>query len=161
RFLKWTEAFFTEEDPTSGYLADGRLLSRIRSYKLARAFDNVLYTYTFMDPVAIAECLAFNQTIGFAGKDPLTSDMLHYIAFYREPRDLYIGTKDAGNVAVFRSFPSIAYNHASAQLSAILVEQALIQSKIPFNLIFDEQIRDLSRYRVVVLPDSECLTDQQ
>ena len=161
RFLKWTEAYFTEEENPTSYLPDGRLLSRVRSYKLARAFNNVVFTYTFTDPVAIAECLTFNQTIGFAGTDPLTSSMRQYIAFYRKYRDLYVGAKDAGNIAVLRSYPSITYNNAAAQLSAILVEQALLQSRVPFDLIFDEHLKDLSRYRVVILPNSECLSDQQ
>jgi hypothetical protein len=133
----------------------------VRSYKLARAFDNVLFTYTFSDPMAIAECLTFNQTIGFAGTDPLTPAMRQYVAFYRKYRDLFVGANDAGNVAVLRSYPSITYNNAGAQLSAILVEQALLGARIPFDLIFDEHLKDLSRYRVVILPNSECLSDQQ
>ena len=161
RILKWTEVFWTEEENLPAYLPDGRLISKIRSYKLARAFKNILLTYISGDPVAMAECLAFNQTIGYAGNDPLTSDMRRYIAFYRKHRDLFTGTEDAAAVAVLRSYPSITYNHARAQLSAILVEQALIQARIPFVLIFDEHLADLSRHKVLVLPDSECLSDQQ
>ncbi|MGD0580118.1 MAG: hypothetical protein ABSC08_14450, partial [Bryobacteraceae bacterium] len=86
RILKWTEAFWTEEDPQPSYTADGRLLSRIRSYKLARAYRNVLMSYISDDPVAMAESLAFNQTIGFAGSGRLTPDMVRYIAFYRGNR---------------------------------------------------------------------------
>jgi hypothetical protein len=54
RILKWTEAFWTETDPPAGYTPDGRLLSRIRSYKLARTYRNVLMTYIADDPVAMA-----------------------------------------------------------------------------------------------------------
>jgi hypothetical protein len=64
-------------------------------------------------------------------------------------------------VAVLRSYASITYNNARAQLSAVLAEQALIQAHIPFDLIFDEHLADLSKYRVLVLPDSECLSDTQ
>jgi hypothetical protein len=161
RFLKWTEVFWTEEESRPGYLADGRLLSKIRSYKLARAFRNILLTYIAGDPVAMAECLAFNQTIGFAGSDPLGSEMLKYISFYHRNRELFVGARDAANVALLRSYPSITYHHARAQLSAILAEQALIQARIPFDLVFDEHLNDLSKYRVLILPDSECLSDGQ
>ena len=58
-------------------------------------------------------------------------------------------------------YPSIAYHNARTQLSAILVEQALIQAQIPFDLIFDEHLANLSMYQVVILPDSECLADWQ
>ncbi len=161
RILKWTEVFWTEEPNRPGYLSDGRLISKIRSYKLARTFRNILFAYIADDPVAMAECLAFNQTIGFAGSHPLNPEMLNYISFYRKNRELFAGAKDAGNVALLRSYPSITYNNARAQLSAILAEQTLIQARVPFDLIFDEHLADLSKYRVLILPDSECLTDRQ
>jgi hypothetical protein len=65
------------------------------------------------------------------------------------------------SVALLRSYASIAYNQAETQLSAILAEQALIQARIPFDLVFDRHLADLSKYRVLVLPDSECLSDAQ
>jgi len=160
RFLKWTETFVTEETNKAAYLADGRLVSKIRSYKLARAFQNVL-TPVPTDALDLAECLAFNQTISCVNSYPLAPYVLPYLAFYRKHRDLYIGTEDVAPVAVLRSYPSLAYHHARTELSAILVEQALIQARIPFALIFDEHLADLSAYRVVVLPDSECLSDAQ
>lgn len=161
RLLKWTDAFWSEEDDPPSYLKDGRLISKIRSFKLARACNNILMTYISADAVAMAECLSFNQTLGYVGEDPLSPEMLKYVRFYRENRDLYVGTQDVATVAVLRSYASIAYHNARAQLSAILVEQALIQSRMPFDLIFDAKLHDLSRYRVVVLPDSECLSNEQ
>jgi hypothetical protein len=161
RFLKWTEVLMTEEENPASWTSDGRLISKIRSYKLARRFNNVVVTYIWQDPVAMGECLSFNQTIGFAADDPLPPELVKYISFYRKNRDLYVGTVDVTPVGVLRSYPSITYHHALAQLSAILVEQALIQARVPFGLLFDEHLRDLSQYLVLVLPDSECLSDEQ
>jgi hypothetical protein len=160
RLLKWTETYVTEEANMAGYFPDGRLVSKIRSYKLARAFENVLEPIP-EDSLDVAECLAFNQTISWVGTYPLAPYMPAHIAFYRKYRDLYIGTEDMTPVAVLRSYPSITYHNARAQLSAILVEQALIQARVPFALIFDEHLAELSDYQVVVLPDSECLSDAQ
>jgi hypothetical protein len=87
--------------------------------------------------------------------------MLEYIAFYRRYRDLFTRTQDVADVALLRSYASITYNNARAQLSAILAEQALIEARVPFDLIFDEHLGDLSKYRVIVLPDAECLSDSQ
>jgi len=161
RILKWTEVFWTEEDNPPGWLPDGRLISKIRSFKLARTYENILLVHLSDDPVAIAECLAFNQTIGYVGEDPIFPGLLKHIAFYRKYRELFTGTEDVATVAVLRSQPSITYHNARAQLSAILVEQSLIQSRIPFDLIFDEHLADLSKYKAIVLPDSECLSDEQ
>jgi hypothetical protein len=161
RLLKWTDLFWTEEENLPRVTPDGRLISKIRSYKLARAFDNILLTYIAGDPVAMAECLAFNQTLGYVGEDPLAPDMRRYIDFYRNHRELFVGSRDVTSVAVLRSYPSITYHNARAQLSAVLVEQALIQARVPFSLIFDEHLHELTKFRVVVLPDSECLSDEQ
>jgi Beta-galactosidase trimerisation domain/Beta-galactosidase len=161
RFLQITQVFWTEEPNLPSVQPDGRLISKIRSYKLARAYGNILLTYIATDELAIAECLAFNQTIGYAGTHPLSPVMLEYLDFYRKNRELFHHTTDVADVAVLRSYPSITYNHARCQLSAILAEQALIEERIPFRLIFDDHVADLSPYRVVVLPESECLSDKQ
>jgi hypothetical protein len=161
RLLTSTDVFWTEEENPCVYLPDGRLISKIRSYKLARAYNNILLAYIEDSPVAMAESLAFNQTLGFAGTAPLPSAMLEHVAFYRKNRELFLGTKDVASVGVLHSYASITYHHARAQLSAILVEQALIQSRIPFHLVFDEPLPDLSTPAVLVLPDSECLSDEQ
>jgi hypothetical protein len=162
RLLKFTESYVTEEDNAPAYHADGRLVSKIRSYKLARAYKNVLLASGVAnDPVGLAELLAFNQTLGSVGTDPLLPETLKYIDFYRKNRDLYQESEDIAPVAVFRSYASLTYHHASAELSAILVEQSLIQSRIPFVLVFDEHLRNLADHKVLILPNSECLSDEQ
>lgn len=161
RLLKFTESFWSEERDMPAYLPDGRLISKIRSYKLARIYDNVMLTYAADDPVGMGEALAFNQTLGFVGSNPLSPETLRYIDFYRKNRDLYLNSKDVAPVAVFRSYASLTYHNARAQLSAILVEQSLIQSRIPFALVFDEHLRDLADYKALILPNSECLSDEQ
>jgi hypothetical protein len=160
RLLRFTEAFWSEENNPPAYHPDGRLVSKIRSYKLARTYKNVLLTY-IPDSVAIAESLAFNQTLGYVGNNPLQPETLSYLDFYRKNRDLYLNSEDVGAVAVFRSYASLTYHNAHAQLSAILIEQALIQSRVPFVLAFDEHLRNLSDYKVLILPNSECLSDEQ
>src|ERR1017187_3638253 len=161
RFLPLTEVFWTEESNVPGVQGDGRVVSKIRSYKLARAFNNILFTYTDKDELALAECLAFNQTIGFGGIHPLSQAMRKYIAFYRANRGLFHQTRDLADVAVLRSYASITYNQARCQLSAILAEQALIEAAVPFHIVFDKHLENLAPYRVLVLPDSECLSDTQ
>jgi hypothetical protein len=163
RILQLTQAFWDEADSPPEYLPDGRLITTIRTYKTARTYQNIVLANISVSEAAIAESLAFNQTIGFAGVDPLSSAMQKYISFYRRQRDLYVGTKDVASAAVFRSYPSITYHNSGAGLSAILVEQALVQAKIPFHLIFDEHLSHLSpaMCKVLILPNSECLSDEQ
>jgi hypothetical protein len=163
RLLKHTQVFVDEQDTQPDYLPDGRLITTIRTYKMARTYQNIALTGSSASELGIGECLAFNQTIGFAGINPLSPEMVKYISFYRKNRDSYIGTKDVASVAVLRSYPSITYHNSRAGLSAILVEQALIQAKVPFHLIFDEHLSYLSpaMCKVLILPDSESLSDEQ
>jgi hypothetical protein len=161
RLLKFTKAFWSEEEEPIGYRSDGRLVTRIRSYKLARAYSNTLLAYVENSPLALAEALTFNQTLGFVGSNPLSAVTQQYIEFYRQHRDNYEDTQDLCTVAVLRSYASLTYNNAVVQLSTVLAEQALIQSAIPFDLVFDEGLEDLSRYAVLVLPATECLSDRQ
>lgn len=163
RLFQLTQAFWDESDSPPEYLPDGRLITTIRTYKTARTYQNIVLAYISVSEPAIAESLAFNQTIGFAGVDPISPAMRKYISFYRRQRDLYIGTTDVASVAVLRSYPSITYHNSGAGLSAILVEQALVQAKIPFHLIFDEHLTRLSpaMCKVLILPNSECLSNEQ
>ncbi|HZP06971.1 MAG TPA: hypothetical protein VFB43_18880 [Terracidiphilus sp.] len=163
RLLPRTQVFWDESDSKCEFTPDGRLITAIRTYKMARTYRNVVLTYISVSETAIAECLAFNQTIGFAGVSPLSADVVKYIGFYRKLRDLYVGAEDVAPVAVLRSYASITHNNAAAGLSAILVEQTLIQAKIPFRLVADEHLAELSpaTCRVLILPDVECLSDEQ
>lgn len=163
RLLPFTQAFWDESDGRPEFTHDGRLLSAIRTYRMARTYRNIVLTYISASETAIAESLAFNQTIGFAGVSPLSADAVKYVGFYRKQRDLYVGAEDVAPIAVLRSYASITYNNAGAGLSAILVEQALIQAKIQFRLITDEHLARLSPAisKVLVLPNSECLSDEQ
>ena len=160
RLLEWTDTVVTEESNKAAYYADGRLVSKIRSYKLARAYNNILVP-TPEDSFDLAESLAFNQTLSWLNGYPLSPEFVAYIEFYRNYREFYIGAEDAATVAVFRSHPSITYHNARCQLSAVLTEQALIQARVPFSLLFDDQLSGVSKYRVLVLPDSQCLSDVQ
>lgn len=161
RLLKFTESFWSEEENPPAYHNDGRLVSKIRSYKLARTYNNVLLTNIDDSPLAMGEALAFNQTLGFVGSNPLTAKTQTYVDFYRQNQKIYQNSEDVATVAVLRSYASLTYNNARSQLSAILVEQSLIQSKVPFALIFDEHLMDLTKYAVLILPNSECLSDEQ
>ncbi|PYV26099.1 MAG: hypothetical protein DMG24_07815 [Acidobacteria bacterium] len=37
----------------------------------------------------------------------------------------------------------------------------MIQALVPFDIIFDDNLKDLRKYRVLVLADQECLDDEK
>lgn len=88
RILKNTEVIWSEEshDEPPYYSGAGHLVSKIRSFKLAGIYNNILLVPTPGNSVAMAEAMAFNQTLGSVGRNPLSPEMLRYISFYRKRR---------------------------------------------------------------------------
>lgn len=169
RLLAHTDVVWTEESNPAGVTPDGILVSKIRTYKMAATLGNSIFTYTGGvrgAPLQMAEAMAYNrQNLGMvggvlAGWDA-SEDERRYIAFYRKNFDYYRDIASAADVAVLHSYASLAYNNDQPWQSTMLAEQALIQAKVPFDIIFDRQLEDLSRYRVLVLADQECLSDEQ
>jgi len=114
----------------------------------------------------MAQSMAYSrQCLGDIG----SVDTLHtipeglrkYIRFFHDRFELYRDVESAAEVAVLHSYTSLAYNNNRPYQSTWLFEQALIQSQIPFDIIFDEHLKDLSKYRVLVLADQECIDEKQ
>jgi hypothetical protein len=144
----------------------GALISEIRSYKMARTLN---FSYeTGGSPLEFAVMMAFNpqkyiEGYGWQGGPNHTRGEERSFSpeaeFFREYSDrYYTGTENVADVAVLRSWPSMAYSIIATSVPTILMEQVLIQHKIPFDIIFDEQMDKISRYRAVILPGQESLS---
>ena len=161
--LPHTDVYIVEGNNGGQYTEDGRLISNIRDYKIGRTYSNLVLNrmgspggidYT---PVTVPEQLAFNQhSMGPASMKP---ENWKYIEFLREHFQHFLNTENIADVAILRSYPSMAYNNYSTHESTILFEQTLIQANIPFDIIFDEHLDDLSKYSVLVLANQESLSD--
>jgi len=188
--LRHTDVVWDEEGNEPGVNADGAVVSRIRSFKMASTLDNRVFTYTGASAVAMAESMVFNrQTLGMIGgmmsgyepgeipdflrtENPYTWGKYDpeygetqkrngYIRFFREQFRYYRDVDSVADVAVLHSYASMAFNQGRPYDGAYLFEQALIENHIPFAVIFDEQLAHLSRYRVLVLADQEALGEEQ
>lgn len=157
------------EEPDVAGVQSGVLVSRIRSYKMVTGAGKRMMTYTGgggMIKRQLAESMMYNrETIGDIG-DPLGAehfpeDQLPYVQFFREQFDCFKGVESVADVAVLHSFNSMLYNYTATRESSLTFEQSLIQGKILFDIIFDERLKDLSRYKVLVLPDQECVFGEQ
>jgi len=157
-FMKYSEITWSEEINHADYDGRGVLISKIRTYKMGRTLDNFILTYKGSDRM-LAEGLAFNQTLGNIGstRNPVNK---RYLDFYQANRELYTGTRNREDAALLRSYHTMAYDNHRAFLEQCMFEQAMIQEQVPFDLIFDEQMEDLSRYRVLVLVGQNNLSDE-
>ena len=157
RLLQHTDVYVCEDGNPARVSDEGALVSNIRSYKLGRTFNNVVFNRVNESPVMAAETMAYNpHCISHPDKS-----LQKYVKFYHKNFEHLGNTKTIADVAILRSFPSMAYSNYSTHQSTVLFEQVLIQCKIPFDIIYDENLKDLSKYSVLILANQECLADNQ
>ena len=145
--------------------ATGALVTQVRSYKMARNL-NAGCEDSLNDEVRAATHMAFGFQPAVATPAPFGSGAHNVftplIEFFREFNErYYLNTQPVTDVAILRSWPSMAYSINATSIPATLMEQVLIQHKIPFKLLFDEQLQDLGKYQMLILAGQECISDEQ
>lgn len=172
RILQGGEAYWVESGRI-GY-RDGKLVSRIRNYKVGRSLNNMTFDYT-LTPLEMAESMAFNldclgcicwfeygQIVAMPGSsEPMSSRLEPFIHFFRQRRDLFRDSHVVADVAVLRSFPSQAFGGPKYSMLTARVEDLLIENQACFQILHDHQLDDLSRYRTLVLAGCVALNDRQ
>ena len=157
---------------TGGYdehidASTGALVSQIRSYKMARRLGTGCED-AFSTDVRAAVHMAFGYQKPVAGlaAAPLGSGAFNtftpMMEFFREYNDrYYTGVDNVADVAVLRTWASMAYSVSAAYVPTTLVEQVLIQYKVPWDLLFEEQIDRIGKYAAVIVAGQECVSDAQ
>jgi len=172
RLLQGGEAFWDEGEPPG--FRNGQLHSRIRTYKVARRMDNIAFTYC-MTPLEMAEAMAFNRDclgcicwfeygkiVGKPGSsEPGSPEIAPFVRFFHRRRDVFRDAAVVADVAVLRGFPSEVFADPKNAEPTARVEQTLIEKRVPFQLLYDQQLDDLKRYRVLVLAGCVALSDRQ
>ena len=172
RLLQGGEAFW-DEGRSPGY-SNGRLHTRIPTYKVARRMNNIAFAYT-TTPLEMAESMAFNRDclgcicwfeyakiVAMPGStEPASRALTPYVNFFHTHRNLLRNTKVVADAAVLRSFPSQVFAEPKYAELTYRVEQALIENRFCFQIIYDDHLKDLKRYRVLVLAGCVALSDRQ
>ncbi len=178
QYLQHGDVMWTEDRHHASWRADGSLISKIRTFKSARKMGKSVFMYTgggewgIHDPASpdelrLAEALAYNDmNLGMVGHVTpggvdLTPAARQYISFFHSRAKELANTETIADAAVLRAFCSVEFNPSKSLLSTMLFEQTLIQSKIPFDIIFDRHLKDLSKYKVLILANQDALSDQQ
>lgn len=172
--IPWGGAFWDESYRSR--MENGLMVSRFRSYMMGRYFGNMVFSYT-AGRVAMAESMANNlQCLGCPGwvtgsriypidrgdkAIPVKFDppMLASVRFFREKQQYYRDCELVADVAVLNTYANTAYGPSISRDRWNAFTQAMYQAKIPFTLVPDNYPGDLSRFRVVVLPDLELMSD--
>ena len=169
------DGIWTEEPNLPEWTSDGRLVSQIRSYKAARSVGKPLFHWANLaryeayrkapQVLRLAESLAYDDANmgvvagGSAGDPPPITRQ--YVKFFLSNIKDLTHTSEVADAAILRSFPSIQFNPSQSNFATVLFEQTLIQSKIPFGIIFNQQLQNLTQYKVLVLADQDAVSDEQ
>jgi len=157
---------------TGGYDAQidpitGALISQIRSYKVARQLGACSEESDFIDDeVRAAVHMAFAYRKPVCTAPPFGPGAFNVFTpimeFFREYEDRYYAeTEHVTDVVVLRNWPSMAYSVSATSIPVTLMEQVLIQYKVPFDLLFEEQLDHIGRYAAVIVAGQECVSDAQ
>lgn len=175
RMLPWGGAFWDEGKP-SGW-QDGVLHSHFRTYLLGRYYHNMVFNYT-AESVAMAECMAFNlQCLGCPSwvtgdqidpatvmSNPAAKDfhpaVLASIRFFHREQQYFRDTEGVADVGVLNTYANTAYGPQITRERWAAFTQALYQGKVPFAIVPDRHPGDLSRFRVLALPDLAVVSDE-
>jgi len=157
-----TSGYYSRLDP-----ATGALVSQIRSYKMTRRLG-IGVEEGLSDELHAAVHMAMNYEKPVPGFGIQGGPFMGYniftpfMEFFREYNDRYCtGTGNVADVAVWRNWPSMAYSISANWIPVTLAEQVLIQYKVPFDLLHEEQIDRLPRYGAVILAAQDCLSQSQ
>jgi hypothetical protein len=177
RLLEHGDIVWSEEPNHASWTEDGRMISKVRSFKAVRIMGKSLFVYTGSryggltaaspPELRLAEALAYNDVnLGMVGDlmpdgTELTPPAQQYIRFFHSHVKDLVDTRSVADVAVLRSFASIEFNPGRANVSTVLFEQTLLQNKVPFDIIFDRQLDQLRRYKVLVLANQDALSDDE
>jgi hypothetical protein len=168
----YIDALWTEDDHWAGWREDGVLISRIREFKIGERLGSRVFSYQRGRTEAelrlsLVQAMAFQpQSIGMIGtplvhEEPFFAVKQSALAWFHRHLDRFVDTRSRAEIAVLRSRATLAYHSTVPHRSVILTEQVLIQSGIPFDIIYDDDLNDLARWRVLILPDVECLSAAQ
>ena len=178
RLLSTIDVAWTEEGDNATVTPEGALVSKIRTFKAASIMKKKIFCYTWGADgnwgyrpnsgglLQMAESMTYNrQCLGMVGifdaVPELPAEPRQYIQFYRQNFHLYRNVESVADVALLYSFSSMGFNSDRPSVSFMLASQMLIQGQFLFDIIFDQHLNDLSKYRVLFLADQESLSDRQ
>jgi hypothetical protein len=175
RMLPWGGAFWDEGRPSCWQ--EGVLHSHFRTFLLGRYYNNMAFNYT-AEPVAMAECMAHNlQCLGCPSwitgdriapssvlSDPAVKEfhpaVLASIRFFHREQQHFRDTEGLADVGVLNTYANTAYGPQITRQGWAAFTQVLYQGKVPFAIVPDRHPGDLSRFRVLALPDLALISDE-
>lgn len=185
-FSRLVSVGYVEDEKHARVGGDGRIVNRIGSFKAGRALGVVLAGSEgpFHDdripspPPALArlhlaESLAFGASTGvssllmrvrgrFSFEDErLLAARRPFYELQHRRADLFVGSREAGRVAVWRSARTLAFDFERRGADLLGSLQALVELRIPFRVAFDRDLLRIEDEDCLVLPNADAMSGQQ
>jgi hypothetical protein len=148
---------------------EGNIVSEIRSYKMGRSLNWGVSPGHRERTLNIIQYMVFNphpylKGFGYLwGIDEckIQPDPIYYPFFKKYQEKYFFKTESLKEIAIWRTYASLAYNCELPHLSTLLFEQFLIENNYLFDIIFDTNLEEIFKYQVIILANQECLTEKQ
>ena len=75
--------------------------------------------------------------------------------------DIFGTRKNMADIAVFHHRESLAFNHDNSYPSLHCVEDFLLENALPYNVVFSENIEEMKKYKLIILPEVTLLSDKE
>lgn len=168
--MRYINAGWTEGSGVAEWKED-KISGKWRHFKGGHSTNT--YCLSYKDsPQALAEALAINGTIGWSLPKGVETQVTgnknagipdgenkKYVDFWNSNKELYSDVTGGGNIAVLRSYPSMAYSLVETHEAVNFVEQELYQQQFFYDVLFDEYLDKLEKYKVLILANQESLAD--
>lgn len=164
--------FFTEEGIPPELYPDGRLHGNFETFKKLRQLNLQTFTYNdASDPDKLkremAHQMAFNlDSAGVfigekndEGKWPVT--IPEYMMFHRDNRELFLGTTQAHDIAIYYSEQNYALNSGTPLATQNLARDVMMRGHVPFGYLLAEKRDEMKEFTTIVLPEVESLSDDE
>lgn len=132
---------------------------RVPMIRHARSARDVACNLAFMGSAGIVNAFGYAEMRDL-NRLPVPPDLATILAWYRKNARLYHESRPDHRVAVFRNFESLAFDFFDAHHSAAVVEQLLLNRRIGFDILLNEELSrgSLARYRLILLPNVKYLS---
>lgn len=144
----------------------GQMMAEFRAYKITHT--TAMTQSPQHGPLDDVLCMAINKQLevpGFGRRPQVGREVGAFGPlgrFLRQHDHELYGTRPIlMDVAVLRSYASMAYHCMNWIHGPLPAEQALWDSRVPFGIIFDQNFNTLARHKAIMLCNQESLSDEQ
>jgi hypothetical protein len=164
KILPHADIIFNEGAVKLGYSNSGAPLTRIREHKVVQGFDVPMMTYNHSTHM-LAEAFSFNPgMVGMwsVGDDvQKRADALSFFKFYKQYRHYQTRQTSLAQTAVYLHNEALTFSQIGVYHDLCSVTQLLQEERIPFNFLHTNELDNLSKYRLLIAPSMNCITDAQ